>query len=91
MTQTVLRYGKASQQRIGPYIVISKRKLPTKAQQTSPSENSFKPLENQEKSHDKGAMASSKNLKQLALLLGLRLRMDRVYVSVDIAEEARGE
>ena len=32
MTQTVLRYGKASQQRIAPYIVISKRKLSTNAQ-----------------------------------------------------------
>ena len=53
MAQTVLRYGKASQQRIGPYIVISKRRLPTKAQQTSPSENSFKPLENQKKAMTK--------------------------------------
>ena len=70
MTQTVLRYGKASQQRIGPYIVISKRKLPTKAQQTSPSEDSFKPLENQEKSHDKGAMASSQNISSSLRVFG---------------------
>ncbi len=32
MTQTVLLYGKASQQRIAPYIVISKRRLLDKAQ-----------------------------------------------------------
>ena len=43
MAKTVPWYGKASQQRIGPYIVISKRKLPNHAQQTSSSESSFKP------------------------------------------------
>ena len=32
MTQTVLLYGKASQQRMAPYIVISKRRLSAKAQ-----------------------------------------------------------
>ena len=42
MAQTVLQYGKTSQQRIGPYIVISKRKLPTKAQNTNSSQSTFK-------------------------------------------------
>ena len=46
MLRTVLQYGKASQQRIGPYIVISKRKLPNKAQVKSSSQDSFKPIEN---------------------------------------------
>ena len=39
MTQTVLLYGKASQQRIGPYIVISKRRLPNQAQTENSSHN----------------------------------------------------
>ena len=42
MAQTVPWYGKASQQRIGPYIVISKRKLSNKARKPSPSESPFK-------------------------------------------------
>ena len=50
MTQTVLLYGKASQQRISPYIVISKRRLSTKAQVESPSENWFKPQTKKKKS-----------------------------------------
>ena len=49
MAQTVLLYGKASQQRIGPYIVISKRKQPTKAQKKSSSQNEFKPHKNKKK------------------------------------------
>ena len=43
MAQTVLQYGKTSQQRIGPYIVISKRKLSTKARTKNPSHSWFKP------------------------------------------------
>ena len=46
MAQTVLWYGKTSQQRIGPYIVISKRKLPNKAQVKSSSQDSFTPTQN---------------------------------------------
>ena len=44
MTQTVLRYGKASQQRIAPYIVISKRRLSNKEQFKNSSLNWFKPV-----------------------------------------------
>ena len=44
MAQTVLRYGKASQQRIGPYIVISKRKLPKPTLLSASSHSSVKPL-----------------------------------------------
>ena len=42
MAQTVPRYGKTSQQRMAPYIVISKRKLPGKAQAVYSSQGSFK-------------------------------------------------
>ena len=42
MAQTVLRYGKASQQRIGPYIVISKRKLQNQEPTTASSNSSIK-------------------------------------------------
>ena len=42
-TIQVLLYGKASQQRIGPYILISKRRLLDKAQPVSSSQSSFKP------------------------------------------------
>ena len=42
MPRTVLQYGKASQQRIGPYIVISIRKLPAEAKSQNGAERSFK-------------------------------------------------
>ena len=42
MTQTVLLYGKASQQRIAPYIVITKRRLPTQAQKANSSQDPTK-------------------------------------------------
>ena len=45
MAQTVHWYGKASQQRIAPYIVTSKRRLPNQAQSTHSSPGSFKPQE----------------------------------------------
>ena len=46
MAKTVPWYGKASQQRIGPYIVISIRKLPNQAQANRSSQDSFKPADN---------------------------------------------
>ena len=59
MTQTVLLYGKASQQRIAPYIVISKRRLSNQEQRTASSQGSFKPTNllstNQNKKAPEGA------------------------------------
>ena len=48
MTQTVPRYGKASQQRIAPYIAISRRRLFNTAPSASSSQDSFKPSRNHE-------------------------------------------
>ena len=42
MTQTVLLYGKASQQRIAPYIVISKRRLSNQEQRPASSQDPTK-------------------------------------------------
>ena len=58
MPHTVLWYGKASQQRIGPYIVISIRKLPNTTQANRSSEDSLKPPRELVKKHKKSSSES---------------------------------
>ena len=45
MPHKVLLYGKASQQRIAPYIVISKRRRSTQEQKVTSSQSSIEPQE----------------------------------------------
>ena len=73
MTQTVSRYGKASQQRMAPYIVISKRRLSAKAQQESPSHHLIKPEEkpnSPEEPEKVGFGLGLRTLVRLGLVLG---------------------